>query len=100
MAKHRRDYNTQESMIDGIIEAIGEDTILELIIANMDDGEKIDLAIELRDSASIGGKDDIDQTLDDLLMCIEKFGEGNSSEDMRIRQMSCIWRIAGGQDDR
>ncbi len=99
MSHRMRDNSEAAEMMRSIIEVLDEDRVLEFLVDNMEDSEKLDLAIELREQVSLDrSRDNITQTLEDLLMYIEKFGEGNSSEDMRIRQLDCIWKLSGGKD--
>ncbi len=85
--KHTGSDNT---IVAGIVDAIGTDFLLEVILDNMDTEDRRDLIVELRPTRP--GEDDVQYYLDKLKA--EFRHKGQEGEDTRDDILKCIWELA------
>jgi len=99
MAKHRRDHDEYELMVESMIEVLGEERLLEHLITKMDARERQELVSELLDADPFGSIETTEAWAELIIDQLEALDERDPEKADSIK-MSLIWQISGGQNGR
>ena len=93
----RRQYDEMENVLAGVVEAIGEERLLEHMVGNMSVEERQEFASELLDVDPFRTTESIRLWILPIIEQLKFLCERDSEKADSIK-MNLIWQIAGGQD--
>lgn len=96
----QRQYEELEHITAGIIEAVGEDRLLEHIVQNMDKEERRELGEELRSTKmDLANQEQRERYMRTVVADLSHLSHMHNEETADDFRMGLIWAMAKGRND-